>query len=284
MVRSTLVTVTTVCLSILACYFSPAFGQSASSAITGTVRDTSGAVMPGVTIEASSPVLIEKVRSAVTDEQGQYKIIDLRPGMYTVTYTLTGFSTVKREGIELQPSFTATINVELRVGSLEETITVAGASPIVDIQNVQDRKVLPQDVLNALPTLRTPQSFVPYIPGVQGGLGEIGRDTANLSIHGSRAGEANVAVDGFEDHSLQGTGGAAFIYYINQGSVQEVAVEVGGQSAEQQSAGIRTNLIPKEGGNRFSGLIWILWRMLSLLEWRPLCWVLPWACEGHWTS
>jgi hypothetical protein len=110
--------------------------------------------MPGVTVEASSPVLIEKIRSAVTDEQGQYRIIDLRPGMYTVTYTLTGFSTVKREGIELQPSFTATINVELRVGSLEETITVAGSSPIVDIQNVQDRKVLPQDVLNALPTLR----------------------------------------------------------------------------------------------------------------------------------
>ena len=253
MVRSTFVTVSRVCLWMLAFHSAPAFGQSASSVITGTVRDTSGAVMPGVTVEASSPVLIEKVRSAVTDEQGQYKIIDLRPGMYTVTYSLTGFSTIKREGIELQPSFTATINVELRVGSLEETITVAGSSPIVDIQNVQDRKVLPQDVLNALPTLRTPQSFVPYIPGVQGGLGEIGRDTANLSIHGSRAGEANVAVDGFEDHSLQGTGGAAFIYYINQGSVQEVAVEVGGQSAEQQSAGIRTNLIPKEGGNRFSG-------------------------------
>ena len=253
MVRRTLVTVSCVCLSILAFHSSVAFGQSASSVITGSVRDTTGAVMPGVTVEASSPVLIEKVRSAVTDEQGQYRIIDLRPGMYTVTYTLTGFSTVKREGIELQPSFTATINVELRVGSLEETITVAGSSPIVDIQNVQDRKVLPQDVLNALPTLRTPQSFVPYIPGVQGGLGEIGRDTANLSIHGSRAGEANVAVDGFEDHSLQGTGGAAFIYYINQGSVQEVAVEVGGQSAEQQSAGIRTNLIPKEGGNRLSG-------------------------------
>jgi hypothetical protein len=186
MVRRPLVTVSVLCLCLLAFHSSPTFGQSASSVITGTVRDTTGAVMPGVTVEASSPVLIEKIRSAVTDEQGQYRIIDLRPGMYTVTYTLTGFSTVKREGIELQPSFTATINVELRVGSLEETITVAGSSPIVDIQNVQDRKVLPQDVLNALPTLRTPQSFVPYIPGVQGGLGEIGRDTANLSIHGSR--------------------------------------------------------------------------------------------------
>lgn len=91
----------------------------AQSAIAGVVRDTSGAVLPGVTVEASSPALIEKVRSVVTDAEGQYKIIDLRPGTYTVTFALTGFSMIRREGIELAAAFTATVNAELRVGALE---------------------------------------------------------------------------------------------------------------------------------------------------------------------
>jgi hypothetical protein len=234
-----------------------ASAQSGASGLAGVVRDTTGAVIPGVTVEAASPALIEKVRTAVTDDQGLFKIVDLRPGTYTVTFSLTGFSSVRREGLDLPASFTATVNAEMRVGSLEETITVSGQAPTVDVQNVQARKVLSNEVLNALPTLRTPQSYVPYIPGVQGGLGEIGRDTAALSIHGSRNTESNVAIDGFENHSLQGTGGASFIYYINQGSVQEVAVEVSGQSAEQQSSGIRTNLIPKEGSNRYSAFMFV---------------------------
>src|SRR5689334_19396425 len=109
--------------------------QNASSGIAGIVKDSSGAVMPGVTVEAASPALIEKVRTAVTDEQGQYKIIDLRPGVYTVTFTLTGFSAMKREALELPAAFTATVNAELKVGSVEETITVAGQAPTVDVQN-----------------------------------------------------------------------------------------------------------------------------------------------------
>src|SRR6266487_1119099 len=103
---------------------------SAQSAFAGLVRDTSGAVLPGVTVEASSPVLIEKVRSVITDGSGQYRIIDLRPGSYTITFTLTGFSPVKREGVELTGSFVATVNTELRVGSLQETVTVTAESPI----------------------------------------------------------------------------------------------------------------------------------------------------------
>ena len=134
-----------------------AAAQTAASGIAGVVRDTSGAVMPGVTVEAASPALIEKVRTVVTDEQGQYKIVDLRPGIYTVTFTLTGFSTVKREGIELPAGFTATVNAEMRVGALEETITVSGQSPTVDVQNVKEQKVLSQEVLNALPTARAPR-------------------------------------------------------------------------------------------------------------------------------
>src|SRR5499427_6314100 len=96
----------------------------AQAAIAGIVKDPSGAVLPGVTVEAASPALIEKTRAVVTDGSGQYRIVDLRPGTYTVTFTLTGFNTVRREGIELTGSFNATVNADLRVGSLAETITV----------------------------------------------------------------------------------------------------------------------------------------------------------------
>ena len=229
-------------------------GQAASG-LTGVVRDTTGGVLPGVTVEAASPALIEKVRVGVTDDQGRYNIIDLRPGVYTVTFSLAGFSTVRREGIELPAAFTATVNGDLRVGSVEETITVSGQAPTVDMQSVLRQNVLSTELMDSLPSLRTPQSFVPFIPGVQGGLGQIGRDTAALSINGGRTGEANVGLDGVADHTLQGAGGGAFTYYINQAMVQEVAVSIGGHSAEQGAAGIFTNLIPKEGGNRFSGML-----------------------------
>lgn len=257
MVRSTLVTVISVCLWMLAFHPPAASGQSAASGLAGAVRDTTGAVLPGVTVEAASPVLIEKVRTAVTDEQGQYKIIDLRPGTYTVTFTLAGFASLKREGVELPAAFTATVNGELRVGAVEETITVSGQSPTVDVQSTLRQNVLSREVLDALPSLRTPQSFVPYIPGVVGGLGQIGRDTAVLSINGGRGAEANVAIDGTADHTFEGPGGGAFTYYINQASVQEVSVSTGGQSAEQGVSGITTNLIPKEGSNRFSGFLFV---------------------------
>ena len=125
-----------------------AFAQS-NSTIAGVVKDSSGAVLPGVTVEASSPALIEKVRTVVTDGAGQYKIVNLVPGVYTVTFTLTGFNTVKREGIELTSSFTATVNADMRVGSLEETITVSGESPTVDVQNVTQQQVMTRDVINA---------------------------------------------------------------------------------------------------------------------------------------
>src|SRR5882724_1383054 len=107
----------------------------AQSAIAGVVKDSSGALLPGVTVEAASPALIEKTRAVVTDERGAYAIVDLRGGIYTVTFTLQGFTTFKREALELPSSFTATVNAELRVGALEETITVSGATPVVDIQS-----------------------------------------------------------------------------------------------------------------------------------------------------
>src|SRR5450759_784835 len=120
-----------VTLAVLAC---PTVAR-AQSAIAGVVKDASGGVMPGVTVEASSPALIEKVRSVVSDEQGQYKILDLRPGVYTVTFTLEGFATSKRENIELPVNFTAQINGEMRVGQLTEMVTVTGQAAIVDVQS-----------------------------------------------------------------------------------------------------------------------------------------------------
>ena len=139
---------------------------SAQAVITGIVRDSSGAILPGVTVEATSPALIEKVRSAVSDGSGLYRIEDLRPGTYAVTFTLTGFSVFKREGIELTGSFTATINAELRVGALEETITVTGESPIVDVQSARRQLTLNSDVIRSIPTIRNYNAVVLLVPGV----------------------------------------------------------------------------------------------------------------------
>src|SRR5437870_786482 len=107
----------------------------AQGSLTGVVRDSSGAVLPGVTVEASSPALIEKTRSVVSDGAGQYRIETLPPGSYDVTYSLAGFNTVKREGIQLTGSFTATVSIEMRIGSLAETITVRGETPVVDVSS-----------------------------------------------------------------------------------------------------------------------------------------------------
>src|SRR2546428_9699055 len=126
----------------------------AQASLAGVVRDTSGAVLPVVTVEASSPALIEKIRSVVTDGTGQYRIEDLRPGAYVVTFTLTGFSSVRREGIELTGSLTATVNVELRIGSVEETVTVTGEPPIVDVQSARREEGLTNEVLISIPTVR----------------------------------------------------------------------------------------------------------------------------------
>src|SRR5687767_6417343 len=132
-------------LVVLVALFLPSVVH-AQAAITGVVRDASGGVLPGVTVEAASPVLIEKVRSVVTDDTGQYRIVDLRPGAYAVTFTLPGFSAVKREGIELSGTFVASVDAELRVGAVEETITVTGESPIVDVQSARTQQIIDREI------------------------------------------------------------------------------------------------------------------------------------------
>ena len=138
----------------------------AQSALAGTIKDASGAVLPGVSVEASSPALIEKTRSVVSDAQGNYKIVDLRPGVYTVTFSLTGFSTVKREGLELPSNFTMSVNADLRVGSLQETVAVTGESPVVDVQTNTRAAVLSRDILDAVPNAHTLQSVGQLVVGV----------------------------------------------------------------------------------------------------------------------
>ena len=139
---------------------------AAQATITGVVHDASGAVLPGVTVEAASPALIEKVRSVVTDDTGQYRIVDLRAGTYLVTFTLPGFSVVKRENIELRGEFVATVNADLRVGGLEETITVTGESPTVDVQSARVQTILDKDVLAAIPSSRNANGIQALIPGL----------------------------------------------------------------------------------------------------------------------
>jgi hypothetical protein len=235
---------------------SGAYAQSNSS-IAGVVKDSSGAVLPGVTVEASSPVLIEKVRSAVTDGAGQYKIVGLVPGEYAVSFSLTGFSTVKREGVALTASFTATVNAELRVGALEETVTVTGETPTVDIQNVVQQKVMTRDIINAVPAgTKSAMVLGVLIPGVTTISQDVGGTiygSAAIAIHGSRAQEMQLLHDGMAYNNGVGRGGSFTAIATNDATVQEISLETAGLSAESEVSGIRSNVIPKEGGNTLRG-------------------------------
>jgi hypothetical protein len=230
----------------------PAFAQQ-TSGIAGVARDTSGAVLPGVTVEAFSPALIEKVRTVVTDGEGRYNIVDLRPGQYVVTFTLPGFSTFKREGIQLTAGFTANVNANMQVGALEETVTVTGAAPLVDTQNVRQQTVVSNELLEVLPSgQKTLVGYAKLIPGLQGGSDVGGAAglwaTGNVitdTVHGK--GGAKFSYDGMQTNNYGGNGATS--YLMNPATVVETAIEVGGISAESNAAGISMNLIPKEGSN-----------------------------------
>src|SRR5437764_380624 len=229
---------------------SSVFAQERAS-IVGVVQDGSGAVMPGVTVEASSPALIEQVRSAVTDGAGRYAIIDLRPGTYTVTFTLPGFHSVKREGILLEGAFSAQVNGSLAVGAVEETVTVTGASPIVDTQSTQNQAVLNREVLDVLPAARTMQGGAALVPGVsfysQGFV-------STMSIHGSATADQHIFFDGMNiGQNLTGSGSQSNGVTVNELAQTELVYDAGSQSAENPLGGVRMDSIPKEGGNSYSG-------------------------------
>ena len=233
----------------------------AQASITGVVKDTSGAVLPGVTVEAASPALLEKVRTAVTDGNGQYRITELRPGTYTVTFALTGFNTVKREGIELTGSFTATVDGDLRVGAIEETLVVSGEAPIVDVQSSTRERVMDADVISTLPTGRNMFALGVLIPGVSistGGLasqdvgGALGPETRALVAHGGRTEDQRFMMNGVSLSSMigGGWGGGAI---PNATGLQEIVFDTASVSADLATGGVRINFIAREGGNQYHG-------------------------------
>src|SRR5258706_1655558 len=224
----------------------PAWAQQ-SSGIAGVVKDTSGGVLPGVTVEASSPALISKSRSVVTDDQGRYNIVDLVPGTYLVTFSLQGFSVVRREGITLQSGFTATVNADLQVGSLQETVTVSGASPLVDTSNVRRQTVASAELLDTLPVSnKNIQSLVTLTPGWSGVADVGGRYTSEVgAFHGKRGVKVS-----FDSMGVENSDGNSS-YQINSAVVQEMSAQTSGISAETNADGPVMNIVPKEGGNTF---------------------------------
>jgi hypothetical protein len=230
----------------------------AQAVIAGTVRDSSGAVLPGVTVEAASPELIEKVRSAATDGTGQYRIEDLRPGTYTVTFTLQGFNTFKREGIELTGSFTAQVNAELKVGTLAETITVTGETPVVDVQSARREMTLNNDVLRAIPTIRSYNAMVSVVPGVTTQLNDVVTTSATTQfpIHGGRNNEGRLMIDGLNIGNPPG-GNQPPSYIADVGNAQEVTFQTAGGLGESETAGLVMNVVPKTGGNSKSGALFM---------------------------
>jgi hypothetical protein len=240
---------------VLGCLMAMPTRALAQSAFAGVVKDATGAVLPGVTVEAASPALIEQVRTAVTDENGAYKIDNIRPGTYTLTFSLPGFASVKREGVELASNFIATINAELKVGAVEETVTVSGASPIVDVQSTTKSQVLSRDALDAIPTGRTIQGMGQLITGISLNAPDVGGSRAMqqtyMSGHGAGSSQTTVQVDGLMVNGIDVDG--AVQNYFNSSMSQEMVYTTSGASADVAGGGIRLNMIPRDGGNILSG-------------------------------
>jgi Carboxypeptidase regulatory-like domain len=252
-----------VCTALLwaAVFLLPATSH-AQVAIAGVVKDGTGAVLPGVTVEASSPALIEKTRSVVTDSAGQYKIVDLSPGTYQVAFTLPGFKTVRRSDILLEGSFTAQVNIELQVGAVEEAVTVTGETPAVDVINNTMSFVANREILDTIPTTdRSTTARALLIPGTTVTPFVLGQ--FNLTSHGSSTSDFTIAIDGLRVNNLCGSGQYSG-FYMNDASVQELTYSTGSESAEIQSSGIRVNSVPKDGGNKFSGSFFLYGQGSSL--------------------
>jgi hypothetical protein len=237
-----------------------------TAGIAGTVTDETGGALPGVTVEGRSPALLEQVRTVVSDGAGEYRIVALQPGTYTVTFSLPGFSVFQREEIQLTTGFTATVDAELAVGTLEETITVTGLSPIVDVQTVSRQEVMTRDVVDSLPLGRNFQEMATLIPGVQmfrndggSGAGITGMGGSGgvdgfkgLRAHGSRGRDTRLEVNGLNVNVFASRQDSSYLKF-QDGNVQEYSYEIQAHSAESETGGVVVNMIPKEGSNVYSG-------------------------------
>jgi hypothetical protein len=238
----------------------PALGLAQFGSIAGVVKDNSGAILPNVTVEASSPVLIEKSRTAVSDGSGQYRVEQLRPGTYTVTFTLSGFSTFRQDGIEISEGFTAPINATLNVGAVKDTITVEAQAPVIDVQDVSEHRTLLNQELDALPTAQSFATLGTTLPSVAANQNDVGGSQGEkgnvLAAHGGNGFDMTLNVDGIAISNMGTTtnsGAAWSTFSLNPAAVQEMSFETDANSAESASGGVRVNVIPREGGNAFHG-------------------------------
>ena len=231
----------------------PSASLAQQASITGLVRDTSGAVLPGVTVEASSPALIEGVRTAVTDDTGRFRIEALRPGAYVLTFTLQGFAPIRREGIEVTGTTVTTVNADLRVGELSETITVTAEASTVDVQSTVSQRVFDREVLEVLPASRAPSQVAALTPSVTTATHDVGGAMGDGSSRGgiSTRGvdDSRILVSGIVTQTGAGTSHGIY----NMEAYQEVVVDTGAVSAEYYTGGVRINFIPRDGGNSFTG-------------------------------
>ena len=249
-------------------------GLAVAQQIGGTVTDTTGGVLPGVTVEVRSPAIIESVRTAITDGNGQYLVIALEPGTYAVTYSLPGFGTLVREGIELSFGFTANVDVQLSVGDIQETVTVSGASPVVDIQNVDQRAVMDREIIDSIPSGKSISAYGLLVPGMMAAQGygsSLQQDAGGLSaqimqrmsIHGGNAEDQMVNINGMdvaEPHTQGGDMG-----FFPAENMEELAFNYSGNSAEYETGGVSVNMIPREGANSFSGAVYTAFSFPELL-------------------
>ena len=234
----------------------PSAGQ-ALGAIAGAVKDASGAVLPGVMVEAGSPALIEKVRTVVTDGSGQYQIVSLPPGVYTVTFTLAGFSTVKREAIDVSINFTAAVNAELKVGAVAETITVTGETPVVDIQSATQQRTLTSTMFKDIPTSGVWIQLATLVAGVNTTTRDVGGSSgdttgAQVSAHGGLPGDGVTLLDGLRVGNMYLSSNVSNMSFSPL-LFDEVDISVSGQTGESGTNGVLANMIPKSGGNAFHG-------------------------------
>jgi hypothetical protein len=238
--------------------FAAARGAAAqsSSSIVGVVRDASGAAVPGVTVEVASPALIERQKVVVTEGDGTYRVVDLRPGKYTVTFTLPGFQTVRRENVELNTAFTATVDATLTVGGVEEQVTVTGGAPLIDTRSGTSERPLTRELLEGIPVGRIPNVAVMLVPGATTARPDVGGSetgqTSNASIHGSQGRDLVWNTDGLNMTSNTANGGLSG-QYPNQGAYEEVVVQTRALPAEVGAGGVSVNLVSKDGSNTFRG-------------------------------
>src|SRR5262249_41226723 len=228
----------------------------ATASIVGAVRDSSGAVLPGVTVEASSPALIEKARSAVSNESGRYSIDNLRPGTYTMTFTLPGFTSYKREGIELAGAFVATVNADMKVGAVADAVTVTAETPVVDTTSTRAQQVISGLTVAEIPTGRQYTAFTNLIPALNVQQNDFeGSNPAIFSvfqIHGGRRNEGQVLVDGM-NAGYQGMGVSGYVPEV--GNAQEVVFSLSGGLGEATTGGPQMNIVGKQGSNQFHGTL-----------------------------